>query len=132
MGAKRAKTNGNTLIHSYVHLDKYNIVQPDVFWVSGKDSKSKLGDDGYWHGAPDLVVEIISEGTGRRDRHEKFTLYEKHGSREYWLVDPVTKLVEVWVLTKGKLVRQGVYSDEETFKSPVLGGAAIALKDVFE
>jgi Uma2 family endonuclease len=63
-------------------------VQPDVFWVSGPESRCQLGEDGYWYGAPDLVVEVLSPSTAYRDRGVKFRLYEEHGAREYWLIDP--------------------------------------------
>src|SRR5262245_39140678 len=64
---------GGTLVISPmdVHLDKKNVPQPDVFWASGPDSKCKLGKDGYWHGAPDLVVEVLSPSTEKRDRGAK-------------------------------------------------------------
>jgi len=111
-----------------VHLDEYNVVQPDIFWVSGQESLCKLGKDGYWHGAPDLVVEILSEGTGLRDRREKFRLYEKHGSKEYWLVEPGQKYLEVWALADGQFKRLGVFGADDTFESPALGGAKVELK----
>src|SRR5574337_148219 len=79
---------------SDVYLDDLNVVQPDLFWVSGPRSPCKLGEDGYWHGAPDLVIEIFSEGTVLRDRREKFLLYQKFGSREYWMVDPSGSYIE--------------------------------------
>jgi Uma2 family endonuclease len=115
-----------------VHLDEYNIVQPDIFWVSGPGSRCKLGDDNYWHGAPDLVIEIFSPGTGPRDRREKFQLYEKHGTREYWLVDPGERYVEVWQLVRSQFKRVGVFGADEAFESPLLGGKKVELKAVFE
>lgn len=51
-----------------VYLDQENVVQPDVFWISGEGSKCRLGDDGYWHGAPDLVVEVLSPSTAKYDK----------------------------------------------------------------
>lgn len=115
-----------------VNLDEYNIVQPDIFWVSGPQSLCKPGEDGWWHGAPDLVVEILSQGTGLRDRREKFQLYEKHGSREYWLAEPGQGYVEVWILTDGRFRRLGVFGATDTFESPTLGGAKIELKGIFD
>jgi len=100
--------------------------------VSGPDSKCKLGDDNTWHGAPDLVVEIHSEGTGLRDRREKFQLYEKHGTREYWLVNPGDRYVEVFQLVRGKFKRVGLFGPDEIFESPLLGGKAVDLNAIFD
>lgn len=114
-----------------VYLDEYNVVQPDVFWVSGAESPCQLGEDDYWHGAPDLVVEVLSPGTARFDRREKFQLYEKHGVREYWLVDPDGKYVEMWQLEGEEFRYQGLVAPDETFESAVLGGQNVDLKQVF-
>ncbi len=114
-----------------VHLDRHNVVQPDVFWVSGAGSACRLGADGYWHGAPDLVIEVLSPATALRDRREKFNLYEKHGVREYWLADPAAKSVEVYRLAKGKFQRVGVYGPDDAFESAILG-AAVELKQVLK
>lgn len=113
-----------------VHLDDLNILQPDIFWVSGPDSLCQLGEDGYWHGAPDLVVEVLSEATTLRDRREKFNLYEKHGSREYWIVDTTGRYVEVWQRIGEQLQRVGVYAADESFESPLLGGKVVDLKAI--
>lgn len=117
-----------------VYMDEYNVVQPDVFWVSADNTRCTLGEDGYWHGAPDLIVEVLSPSTARRDKVEKFNLYEKHGVREYWIIESSLPSVEVWVLIDGLLQLQGTYSpvdDLNLFTSPVLGGLTVDLKAVF-
>jgi Uma2 family endonuclease len=113
-----------------VYLSKHDVVQPDVFWVSSHNTGCKLGADKHWHGAPDLVIEILSPATALRDRREKFALYEKHGVREYWLADPATQLVEVYRLKDRKFERAGVFGPEDSFESSALG-VTIALNKVF-
>ncbi len=103
-----------------VYLDDENVVQSDIFWVSGPESNCQLGDDDYWHGAPDLVVEIASPSTARLDRTVKFDLYEKFGVREYWLVDPLAQYFEVWKLGAGKFQRGGAFGPSDKFESAVL------------
>ncbi len=103
-----------------VFLDDYNVPEPDIFWVSPDNSTCKIADDGYWHGAPDLIIEVYSPSTGKRDRREKFDLYERHGVREYWLVDPEAPFIEMFVLHEGVYQRRGVYGTGDTFESPTL------------
>ncbi|KAB2857681.1 MAG: Uma2 family endonuclease, partial [Anaerolineae bacterium] len=67
------------------------------------------------------IVEVLSPGTGRQDKNAKFNLYQKYGVREYWIADPVHKVLEVWQLQDGHYTRQGAYGPEDTFESAVLG-----------
>jgi len=115
-----------------VHLDDENVVQPDVFWVSGVNSLCKLGEDGWWHGAPDLVVEVLSSSTARRDHGAKFALYEQFGTREYWLLDPEGEFVEVFRRENGALVRFGVFGIGDTFALSVLPDIEIRVASLFE
>ncbi len=87
--------NGEVLISPLeVYLDEYNIPHPDIVWVAA-NSICKI-EESRLIGAPDLVVEILSPSTAKRDKTAKFSLYEKHGTREYWLVDADYDQVEVW------------------------------------
>ena len=70
-----------------VYLDDSNVVQPDLLWIA-QGSACKWVEGKYLNGAPDLVAEIFSPGTVRRDKKDKFRLYEKFGVREYWMIDP--------------------------------------------
>jgi Uma2 family endonuclease len=68
------------------------VVQPDLLVVC---DKTKIRRHGIV-GAPDMVVEILSPSTGFKDQSVKFSLYESAGVREYWLVNPETRVVEVF------------------------------------
>lgn len=96
------------------------VLQPDIFWVNDENARCRLGEDGYWHGAPDLVVEILSPSTEARDRGLKFELYERHGVGEYWLVQPSAQFVEVFVHDGAQFQRQGIFDKEKRFISAVL------------
>ncbi|MCC6805762.1 MAG: Uma2 family endonuclease [Anaerolineae bacterium] len=113
-----------------VYLDE-NVLQPDVFWVNEADSLCKLGNDGYWHGAPDLVVEVLSASTARRDHGVKFRLYEQHGTREYWLVDAEGEFVEVFHRENDMLARAGVYGTDESFALSILPDVIIQVAALF-
>ena len=112
-----------------VKLDDANYYVPDVLWVA-ENSACEVADDGIT-GPPDLVVEVLSPGTAKIDRGVKFQNYQKHGVREYWLVEPSLAFLEVWTLTNGLFAQQGVYGADASFKSPVLG-TEFSLVNIFE
>ena len=79
---------------------------PDVMVVCDRD---KIRRDGV-HGAPDLVVEVLSKSTAKRDRWYKKRGYESAGVPEFWLVDPVHRSIEVYLLQEGRYVLDDVYT----------------------
>lgn len=107
-----------------VHIGD-NIVQPDIFWVNPHSEQCVLMPDGYLHGAPDFVVEILSPSTHRHDRVAKFDLYDQHGVREYWIVDPDEQYIEVYTRHQNTLMRLGGYQVGQTFTSPILNHAPV-------
>jgi Uma2 family endonuclease len=129
----KTKRTGGTVVVSPVdvYLDDENVVQPDVFWVSGAESLCKLGDDGYWHGAPDLVVEVLSPSTARRDHGVKFALYEKYGTREYWLIDPEGEFVPVFRREGDSLVRFGAFGRDQSLPVGVMQDVIIQVDALF-
>lgn len=84
----------------------HSVVQPDVCLIC---DSSKIDDRGCC-GAPDLIVEILSGGTTKNDWNYKFNLYEKHGVKEYWIVNPKVRAVNVFVMQK-----DGKYDDGEEY-----------------
>ncbi|AIS51869.1 hypothetical protein TKV_c06850 [Thermoanaerobacter kivui] len=103
------------------------VVEPDIIVVC---DKSKLDDQGC-KGTPDLIVEITSPSTARIDKVEKFNLYEKHGVKEYWIVEPEIKLVTVFLLQEnGRYGRPNIYTEEDKIKVSIFEDLVIDLKDV--
>jgi len=101
-----------------VYLDELNAVQPDVFWLA-PDSRC-VERSGYFYGAPELVVEVVSPATSTRDRRDKFDLYQRHGAREYWLADPAAQHIEVWQRQGEHFVRLGIFTEGGAFRSSAL------------
>lgn len=89
-----------------VYLTDHDRVIPDAMIVCNKNI-IKL--DGI-HGAPDLIVEVLSPGTAKNDKGYKKDLYEKTGVKEYWIVDPVVHSIEAYLLSDGKFVLDEVYA----------------------
>lgn len=90
-----------------VFFDDDNHFIPDLLIVC---DRSKIKYNGIY-GAPDLIVEILSPGTAKFDRSLKKDVYEKAGVREYWLVNPKDRSVEVYHLVEGRFVLDNLYHD---------------------
>ena len=88
-----------------VFLTENDRVIPDAMIVCNKDI---IKNDGV-HGAPDLVVEVLSPSTAKNDRGYKKELYEKSGVKEYWIVDQTARSIEVYQLTEGRYHLDGIY-----------------------
>ncbi|MEO0162984.1 MAG: Uma2 family endonuclease [candidate division WOR-3 bacterium] len=106
------------------------VLQPDIVYVS-KERLGIIGEKAIM-GVPDLVVEIVSPSTTRRDTAVKKGIYENFGVKEYWIVYPDEKAIEVWVLNEsGKYQLYSFAEKEGKVKSKVLEGLEIDLKEVF-
>ncbi|MBA3867671.1 MAG: Uma2 family endonuclease [Anaerolineae bacterium] len=115
-----------------VYFDDRNSFEPEIFWVSPQNDHCFLGDDNrYWHGAPDLIVEILSSSTASKDRGIKFETYEQTGVREYWLVDPISRYIEIYNNRQGVFMRLGLFEPDKSFVSEVLGNLNIDVNLLF-
>lgn len=107
--------------------DVDTVVEPDITIVC---DPSKLDDRGC-KGAPDMVVEILAPSTQRHDRLVKLELYQRAGVREYWIVDPDSSTVQVFLQRDGSLQLHEVYDRQGVAKVNVLDGCFIELSKVF-
>jgi Uma2 family endonuclease len=105
----------------------YTVVSPDISVVC---DQSKIDENGCL-GAPDMIVEIQSFSTAKYDLTTKFNLYESSGVREYWVVYPLEKGIEVFLLQPDGKYDEG--TKYETGKIPVhiFDGYEINLDDIF-
>lgn len=85
-----------------IHLGPYDVVQPDVVFIR-RARKHVLIDNGTT-GAPDLVVEILSPSTRSRDLGEKLDLYARAGVKEYWVIDPDDRSLQLYAPQGDKYV----------------------------
>ena len=103
------------------------MVEPDISVICDRDKLDRHG----CKGAPDLIVEILSPSTQRRDRLIKLELYQRAGVREYWLVSPEEQTVQVLLFTNGLLLPRELYKKGDIAKVNVLEGCFLELEKVF-
>ena len=89
-----------------VHLDDKNWFIPDVMIVCHPDI---IKEDAIY-GAPDLIVEVLSPSTTKNDRGPKMLAYARAGVKEYWIVSPLAKTVEVYLNHNGKFEIDNAYA----------------------
>ncbi len=112
-----------------VILSDHNILEPDLLLVLN-EHKNILQD--WVRGAPDLVIEILSPTTEARDRGIKLKAYARYGVGEYWIVDPVAQVVEVYRLTAEGFHLAATYAKGMSVETPLLPGFSLAVDSIFK
>lgn len=112
-----------------IYLDNENVVQPDILFIS-KGKSGIIGEKNI-QGAPDLVIEIISESSVYRDMVQKKRLYAKFGIKEYWIGLPGEEEIEVHILKDNTYQLYHTYKKTDILESPYLKGLRIELKEIF-
>lgn len=97
-------------------------VAPDVVWIRSERLAAALDKAGHLHAAPELVVEVLSPGKAneQRDRQAKLKLYSRREVQEYWIVDWMRKLVEVYRRDAGALKLEATLEAGDLIESPLL------------
>ncbi|MCY7330240.1 MAG: Uma2 family endonuclease [Saprospiraceae bacterium] len=114
-----------------VYLDEYNAgIQPDILFVSN-ERNFVIRDNNGIVGAPDLVIEILSKGTAAKDRGVKKDIYEQFAVREYWIVDPQARSIEVYQMDNDRYRLRSFAAEEGTIKSAVLTDLELDVSTVF-
>lgn len=113
-----------------VYLDDENAFQPDMIFISNERMEI-IKKDGI-HGAPDLVIEILSPSTALYDLREKFRVYERTGVQEYWIVDPDIKSIEIYTRQKGHFLLTTKAEDKGKIESVLLKGLVLTLDEIFK
>ncbi|MQL51169.1 Uma2 family endonuclease [Desulfofundulus thermobenzoicus] len=112
-----------------VYLEETETYQPDIIFISNE--RLSIIEEKRINGAPDLVVEILSPGTGYYDLRSKYKVYEKSGVREYWIVDPHSKSVQVFCLQGRKFVLDREVEQQGTVQSHVIAGLTVQVESIF-
>jgi len=112
-----------------VYLDNDNVLQPDILFIA-KERLNIIGEKNI-QGAPDLVIEILSESSAHRDMVKKKKLYAQFGVKEYWIIDPEEKTVEIYSRKDETFTLTKRFAEKNTLESPLLPGLKIKLLQVF-
>jgi len=114
-----------------LHIDgiQDTVVQPDILVICDLDILDRKGAKG----APDLVIEILSPSNNEKDQVLKLAKYEKHGVKEFWMIDPVEQVVSVYILNKFKRYNKPVIyqRSDGVIKATVLEDFKISFEHLF-
>ncbi|MCL6260757.1 Uma2 family endonuclease [Aquiflexum sp. TKW24L] len=108
--------------------DIYTVVQPDICVVC---DRSKLDDAGCI-GAPDLIIEILSPGSNRKELKYKYEVYEESGVKEYWVIHPNEQTLLIYTLTEEKYVPSRLFSPGDIVSSACIEGFSLDLEEIFQ
>ncbi len=113
-----------------VYFDKDTVMQPDLIFVSNE--RKFIIEQKRIVGAPDLVVEVLSERTEERDRGYKFRRYAKENVREYWIVDPEQQFIEVYENSESGYRLLGTFKGGQSIRSSIFTDLRCTASDLFE
>jgi len=115
-----------------VVFSDFDVVEPDLLFVSR--ARARVLTDKNVQGAPDLVVEVGSPATRRRDEKTKLRLYERFGVQEYWVVDPDFDVIKVYRLAEGRYLRAAelTLAAHDVLRTPLMPGLELSLADIFQ
>ena len=116
-----------------VIFSDHNVVEPDLLYISNERAR-QIETSPWVKGAPDLVIEIGSPGTRRRDETTKRRLYEQFGVQEYWIVDPELDVIKVFRRAGERYERVAELrlENDDVLTTPLLPGLEMRLAKIFE
>ncbi|MFB9324525.1 Uma2 family endonuclease [Paenibacillus aurantiacus] len=104
-----------------------HVIQPDLSVVCARNQITKNG----CHGAPTMIIEVLSPSTALKDFNEKFNLYQRYGVQEYWIVDPGNRTIHVYALKDGLYQVREIYTEQEIVHSYVFKDFRISRSKLF-
>jgi Uma2 family endonuclease len=114
-------------IHNVAKKKSTTVVQPDIFVIC---DPSKV-EEKCVYGVPDLVIEILSRHTRKKDIQLKHEVYQESGVREYWIVFPKDEIIDIFVLEDCKFVLKSRHAGNEVFTSHIFPDLEVDTSDIF-
>jgi len=112
-----------------VYFSEKDVFQPDIIFVS-KQRLNIIGETKI-EGAPDLIIEILSPSTAYYDLGRKYEIYEKSGVKEYWIIHPERKSIEIYQNESGQFRLVQTAKETGTINSLFLKGFELNLEKIF-
>jgi Uma2 family endonuclease len=111
-----------------------NNVAPDVVWLSDQRLAVALGEDGHFHAAPELIIEVLSPGFAneKSDRVAKLELYSRRGVDEYWIISWRLRSVDVYRREADSLQLVATLHEPDTLQPPLLPGFITVVGSLFD
>jgi Uma2 family endonuclease len=113
-----------------VVFSQYDVVEPDILYVS--KARGFVVTEKNIQGAPDLVVEVLSESTAKTDRTTKLKLYARYGVTEYWVIDPAACSAEIYRRVPGGYELAAQLDSSQSLTSPLFPGFTLPLSRLAE
>ncbi len=125
---------GRPYIAPGVIFSPSDAVIPDLIWISYQRRSQLIDNSGHLTGAPELIVEVLSntEADKKRDRETKLKLYSVQGVLEYWIIDREQQLIEVYQRENGILKKATTLFKTDILTSPLLPGFSCEVASIFE
>jgi Uma2 family endonuclease len=111
-------------------LSLVDIVQPDILYVA--QGQSHIIAERNIVGIPNLIIEIVSPSSSKRDREEKLDLYQHYGLLEYWIVDPEIQTVEVFLYSESRLQRVETLKVGGQLHANQIPGLVLEIAEIFK
>jgi Uma2 family endonuclease len=105
-----------------------NVVQPDILVICDQEN---INEEDRYMGTPDLVIEVLSKTNKNHDIIRKLELYRTTGIKEYWIVNPFSKEINVYTFSEEKINEIITFKDKGILKSAVFKKLQISLSDIF-
>ncbi len=112
-----------------VILDRTTVVVPDLVFVS--QARAAIVTEKAIEGAPDLLVEILSDSTARHDRGAKMKLYAHYGVARYWIVDADARALEIYALRDGVYEQIGTHRGSDRVVCDTPAGLELRLSEIW-
>lgn len=111
-------------------LSMVDVVQPDVLFVARE--RSHIIAKKNLVGIPNLIVEILSPSSTTRDQKEKLNLYQRYGLPEYWIVNPDSQIIEVYLAAANRLEKVETLKTGEELHARQIPGLVLELTEIFK
>jgi len=113
-----------------VVFSEFDVVEPDILYIS--KARYSVVTEKNVQGAPDLVIEVLSQSTARIDRTTKLKLYARYGVKEYWIIDPNPPSAEIYRREKDSLELAVILAPGDPLTSLHLPGFSLPLRKLVE